>query len=192
MTTKSEMVTIEGIGPVLLEHSARARRVTISIRAGKAVRVAVPVGSSFKTALGFVDKKKDWIKKTLSRIRKIKSGQKFLNDAFAGIDKEKAKEILISRLNALAEKHGFKYNRVYIRNQKTRWGSCSHNHNISLNMKIMVLSSEMRDYVLLHELLHTRIYNHSKKFWSELDKYVPGAKAMDTRLREYDLRFITV
>jgi hypothetical protein len=189
--TDSEVFHIEGIGQVLLERSRRARRITINIRAGKSVRVAVPPQASFKMALEFVEKKREWIRKTQARMRQIKKRQKYLNESFVAIDKDKAREKLVSRLDTLAAKHGFTYNKVYVRNQRTRWGSCSRNNNISLNMKIMVLSPEMRDYVLLHELAHTRVHNHSKIFWNELEKHVRGAKAKDAKLRQYDLRFIT-
>jgi predicted metal-dependent hydrolase len=186
----SQVIQVDDIGPVLLEHSRRARRITINIKPGKGIRVAVPHYSSFKSALGFVDLKKDWIKKTQARIQRIRNRQQILNTTYPDIDKAKAEEILLPRLRALAEKYGFTYNRVSIRGQKTRWGSCTHNNNLNLNMKILVLPDEIIDYVLLHELVHTRIYNHSRKFWNELSKYVPNAKEMDKRLREYDLRFI--
>lgn len=188
--TDSQIIDIEGIGPVFLEHSSRARRITITIRPDKRVRVAVPTRVSFLTALEFVNKKENWIRKTLARIRQIKSRQKVLANLFSSIDEETARRVLLSRLQTLARKHGFNYNKVYIRNQRTRWGSCSHNNNISLNMKILVLSDELRDYVLLHELVHTRVYNHGKRFWNDLNKYVPDAKAMDSRLRQYDLRLL--
>lgn len=188
--TKPEAFNVEGIGPVFLARSTRARRITITIRPDKRIRVSVPTRASFKAALEFVHKKESWIKKTRSRIRRIKSRQKSLAALFASIDKAQAEKTLISRLRTLAAKNGFSFNKVYIRNQKTRWGSCSHNHDISLNMKAMALSPDLRDYVILHELVHTRIYNHSKKFWKELNKYVPDAKAMDARLREYDLRLM--
>ncbi|MFC1990575.1 M48 family metallopeptidase [Chloroflexota bacterium] len=71
-----------------------------------------------------------------------------------------------------------------IRNQKTRWGSCSHKNNINLNMKLVLLPDELVDYVILHELVHTRIHNHSKRFWVELDKYVGDGKLMTSRIKK--------
>ena len=62
------------------------------------------------------------------------------------------REILIKRLDKLAEKHGLKYNRVFVRNQKTRWGSCSSKNNISLNAKLVKLPEKLMDYIILHEL----------------------------------------
>lgn len=85
----------------------------------------------------------------------------------------------------MADKHGFTYNRVFIRNQKTRWGSCSSKNNISLNMKAVLLPQELLDYVILHELVHTRIKNHSDDFWAVMNKLVGDGKDMASRLKEY-------
>ena len=106
------------------------------------------------------------------------------------IDKEKAKKKLTDRLHYLTEKHGFTYNKVIIRNQKTRWGSCSSKNNISLNMKLVLLPDELMDYVILHELVHTRIPNHSKEFWAELDNYVGNARVIAKRLRTNGLELV--
>jgi predicted metal-dependent hydrolase len=92
---------------------------------------------------------------------------------------------LIDRLNRLAQRHGFRYNRVFVRNQKTRWGSCSALNNISLNINLVRLPQELIDYTILHELVHTRIKNHSRRFWQELDKILGDAKQIDKKLSEY-------
>ena len=81
-------------------------------------------------------------------------------------------------------------NNVSIREQSTRWGSCSHKNNISLNLKLILLPKELVDYVMLHELVHTRIHNHSKNFWAELDRYTGNGKVMAKRLRMNGLRLL--
>ena len=93
--------------------------------------------------------------------------------------------MLTERLKYLAEKHGYTYNRVFIGNQKTRWGSCSSKNNISLNMKLVLLPDELMDYVILHELVHTHRKDHGKAFWAEMDKLVVDGKKMTSRLRKY-------
>ena len=104
-----------------------------------------------------------------------------------GVKKEEAKGKLTGRLEHLARKHGFTYNRVFIRNQKTRWGSCSSQNNIGLNMQTFRLPEELMDYVILHELVHTRVKNHSIDFWAELDTWVVDGKRLASRLRQYRL-----
>jgi predicted metal-dependent hydrolase len=187
---ESRKVNVNGIGPVLFEHSFRARRIIISITPQKGVRVAVPGRTSINSALEFVLKKKPWIRKQLASIAENESQNKALANTFAAIDREEAKKQLTTRLKQLAEKNGFNINRVFIRNQHTRWGSCSHKNNISLNVKLVVLPDKLVDYVILHELVHTRIHNHSQRFWSELDKYVGNGKFMASKLRNYDTRWI--
>lgn len=182
----SHIVDIAGIGPILFERSKRSRRITISIKPLKGVRVAVPARVSFKQAVEFVNLKKPWIRKHLTIIKQLEGKKKALLQS-SSIDKARAKKIITAIVYHLAEKHGFTLSRVSIRNQKTRWGSCSHNNDISLNMKLVLLPDELVDYVILHELVHTKINDHSKRFWDELDKYVVDGKSMAKRLRKYSI-----
>ena len=185
----SRTIYVDGVGLILFERSVRARRVIISVKPSNGVRVAIPNRVSFKSALNFVNLKKPWIQKHLVRVKRMESQRQAVNSSVI-IDKVKAKKKLTNRLKQLAVQHGFTYNKVYIRNQKTRWGSCSHKNNINLNMKLVLLPDELVDYVILHELVHTRIHDHSKRFWAEVDKYVGNGKAMAKRLREYGLRLL--
>ena len=84
-----------------------------------------------------------------------------------------AKTFLIQRLRELGQQHGLVYNRVSIRAQRTRWGSCSARKNISLNWRLILAPAQVIDYVLLHELMHTRILNHSREFWAQLSALCP-------------------
>jgi len=181
---KSHTINIVGIGPVLFERSRRAKRIIISVKPFKGVRVAVPSRVSFEKAEDFVKTKAAWIRKHLKRIKQYETQKKAMQSELENIDVSAAKKILVSRLKQLAEKHGFTFNRVSIRNQRTRWGSCSHNNNISLNMKLVHLPPDLMDYVILHELVHTRVHNHSRTFWVELDKYVGNGKFLVARLRK--------
>lgn len=181
----SNIVEINGIGPVLFKRSKRAKRMRISLKPFEGVRVAVPDRWSFKKAEEFVHTKIEWMQTHLHKIRQYEKENKLMLDAFANIDREKAKLKLTGRLKCLAEKHGLAYNKVFIRNQKTRWGSCSHKNNISLNMKIFHLPEELMDYIILHELAHTRVKDHSNRFWSELNILVEDGKGMSSKLREY-------
>lgn len=79
---------------------------------------------------------------------------------------KKAKNIFVIMLNKFAKEYGFHYNRLSIRSQKTRWGSCSNNKNISLNSKLLLMPEEIVRYVIIHELCHTIEMNHSHKFWA--------------------------
>jgi len=182
---KSLTVKVNGIGPVLIEHSRRAKRISLSVKAYRGVRVAVPLRVSFNKALEFVHLKKHWIQKHLAKVTGYEAESRALADLSLTIDRAKARRHLTGRLNGLSKDHGFAFNRVSIRSQKTRWGSCSRNNNISLNVKLVLLPEDLVDYVILHELVHTRIPNHSNGFWEELDRYVGNSKALASRLRKY-------
>jgi predicted metal-dependent hydrolase len=183
----SQTIDIEGIGPVCFVIRKRARRIIISVRPLKGVRVAIPAQSSLHRALDFVDRKKPWIQKHLVKIAQIESSKKALDNITQTIDKTAAKKQLTERLQHLSQEHGLTYNRVTIRAQQTRWGSCSPGNNISLNIKLTLLPDELMDYVILHELVHTRFHSHQKIFWAELDKHVGNGKLIAKRLRTNDL-----
>jgi len=168
------------VGIIHYIKNNRAKRIVISVKPDF-VRVTVPRRRTLKNAQKFVEQKIDWIKKHSKNMQLLHKK----SEKLPKIKKEDAKEKLGKRLSELAEKHNFRYNRVSIRNQKTRWGSCSSKDNISLNMKLLHLPDHLIDYILLHELVHTRVKNHSKDFWNELETVVPNARMMDNKLREY-------
>jgi len=180
-------VEIDGVGLVLFERSKQAKYVNISVKPFTGVRVAVPYRLSFKKAEEFVYSKTNWIKTHVEKVKQYEREYNFNLDAAEDIDKAKAKTILTRRLKRLAEEYGLAYQRVFIRNQKTRWGSCSNKNNISLNMKLVKLPDELIDYVILHELVHTRIKDHSKAFWAEMDEFMGDGKKMASRLRKYGI-----
>ena len=183
----ANIVKIHGLGPVLFERSKRAKHMNISVRPFRGVRVAVPYSVSFKKAEEFVYSKTNWIRTHVIKMRQYEKANNINSDVPDNVDRAKAKTILTRRLKQLAEKHGFGYNKVFIRNQKTRWGSCSSKNNISLNMKLIKLPNELTDYVILHELVHTRKKDHSKDFWTEMDKLMGDGKSMSLRLRGYGI-----
>ena len=184
------LVEMEGIGTVLFEKSRRARHLSITVKPVEGIRVALPMRLSWKRAIEMARTKARWIKKHQEKINQAALRHKSLENAFSGIDRSRAKRILTLRLNELSRQSGFSYNRVFIRNQKTLWGSCSVKNNINLNVKLTRLPGELLDYVILHELVHTRIKNHSKAFWAELDRFVDKARSMHARLNEYGLFLI--
>jgi len=182
-----QTINIEGVGLVTFERSKRAKRLSITIKPFRGIRVAIPYSSSFEKAEEFTCSHRAWIKNHLKRVKQYEAKYHENASNVEKIDKEKTKATLGKRLQYLANKYGYSYNRVFIRNQKTRWGSCSAKNNISLNMKLVMLPDELVNYVILHELVHTRKKNHSKSFWSEVDKLVDNSKQLRSRLRQYGM-----
>ena len=188
--TQSATIDIEGVGPVLFERSTKARKLNITVKPFKGVRVAVPKGLAFKKAEQIARSKTPWIIKHQQKMRKLE--KKYENSPEVHIDREKAKQVLESRLEEIAATHGYKYNRVTIRNQKTRWGSCSSKNNISLNLKLVLLPDDLRDFILLHELVHTKVKNHANDFWKEITKIEPEARELSKRINKLDLNLVVV
>lgn len=102
----------------------------------------------------------------------------FVQGIIESIYRFEARKLLPDRLSELAARYGFQYGNVGIRNNKRNWGSCSGRNNISLNLQLMKLPDYLIDYVLLHELVHTKIKNHSPLFWQKLDE-ITGNKARE-------------
>ncbi|MCR4569165.1 MAG: M48 family metallopeptidase [Bacteroidales bacterium] len=98
-----------------------------------------------------------------------------------------AKKELPPRLAELAAQHGFKYNKVFIKNNISNWGSCSSLGNINLNLRLVELPSELQDYVMLHELCHLRYLNHGREFHALLEFVCPGHRALARQLRAHRL-----
>lgn len=88
--------------------------------------------------------------------------------------KEKARSIAETRCEYYAKIYNFKYNKISIRNQKTRWGSCSRRGNLNFSYKIAILPEELSDYIIVHEICHLGQFNHSKDFWNLVAQTVPN------------------
>jgi predicted metal-dependent hydrolase len=187
---QSSMVNIEGVGPVLLERSTKAKHLNITVKPFKGVRVAVPKGMPFKKAVEIASSKVSWLKNHIARMKELEQEYVAVADKEVKIDRKEARKILVARLNELADMHGFTYNKVSIRNQKTRWGSCSAKNSISLNMKLVLLPEELRDFIIIHELVHTKVKSHNNQFWAELLKVEPNAKELASMVNQHNIRLL--
>jgi len=98
-------------------------------------------------------------------------------------DKEQARIIITADVERLNKHYGFTYNKIAIRDQKSRWGSCSRNKNLNFNYKLLYVSKEEREYVIVHELCHLREMNHSKSFWSLVSEVIPDHKKHRNQLK---------
>lgn len=173
-------IYIDGIGQVFLVKSVRAKKINISINSNKIIKVSVPINISFKYAKELVLTKINWIKKSLKKI-----SEKEIVDPIKINEIETAEAYLKKRITLIANQHNFVFNKVVIKNQKSRWGSCSFKNNINLNIKLYNLPNELIDYVIFHELVHTIVKNHSKEFWDTMLFYLPEAKVLDKKLKGY-------
>jgi len=151
------------------------------------VHITLPCRVTVRQAEDFLREKSDWIAARRRRASLIRLRHRQLIGDGPPPSRKNAEEVLRKRLDHLARKYGFPLNKVTIRNQKRRWGSCSADNNISINEKLARLPDRLIDFVLLHELIHTRIKNHAKEFWLELGKYVDTVETLRKELRQYRL-----
>ncbi len=103
------------------------------------------------------------------------------------LHKEKARQLAEERLAALNQNYGFAYRRISIRDQKTRWGSCSKKGNLNFSYKIALMPAHLADYIITHELCHLGAFDHSQAFWSLVAQTVPNHKACRKELGSFRL-----
>lgn len=234
-----EKLNLDGI-PITLYRSEKAKKINISIRPFKGVRVAVPRLASFRQAKQFVVFRKHWIEKHAAQMKQFEDRQTVFNwdtqfntkyrtlklikskidvtsfnytenqlvikipesknilnsdvqDFIVNVIEKtyrlEAKAYLPNRVEKLAKTFGLVYKKVKINNAKTRWGSCSSENNINLSLQLMRLPDYLIDYVILHELAHTKVKNHSTQFWNFLDNLTDNkAKNLDKELKSFYLQ----
>jgi len=184
LAPENHTLDLGGITINFRRHSF-ARRITIKIQPFKAVTVTLPLRASLGAAREFVIHKEEWIRESLEKMREIEERETQLSKNLPKIDLAAAAQLLHSRIDFLAKQHGFVYNRIVIRRQKTLWGSCSAKKDISLNAVLAVLPQDVMDYVIIHELVHTLVRNHGKEFWHRVVSILPQAPVLRRRLRSY-------
>ncbi len=99
--------------------------------------------------------------------------------------KKAARSITLARLQFFAAHYGITHGRISIRNQRTRWGSCSKKGNLNFNYRIALLPPELQDYLIVHELCHIKQFNHSPAFWDLVGQQVPEYKKLRSQLRVF-------
>jgi predicted metal-dependent hydrolase len=144
----------------------RARRYVIRVRPDGTVRVTVPRWGSIRQAEAFARQQWSWIERQHGRfVRNQDSQTRVLSDQELSALKARAKRELPDELRRVAAVHGLAVLRVSVRNQRGRWGSCSPKGHISLNWRLVLMPAAVREYVLIHELMHLRRLDHSPAFW---------------------------
>jgi predicted metal-dependent hydrolase len=162
----------------------RARRYVIRVKDDGSVRITVPRWGSRRYAEQFAAEQRTWIERQQARLAKRGNGRlAYTPEAIQELKQQAAVE-LPAHLYHLAAHHGLVVSRVSVRNQRSRWGSCSPSGHISLNWRLVLMPDEVRDYVLIHELMHLRRLDHSRHFWRLVAHACPHYQVARKWLRE--------
>ena len=165
------------------------RTMSMEVRPDGSILVRAPFRASAEEIGNFVCSHKSWVEKQRIRIRKRAAEirlaeQNPLSPEDIRLLADQALRELPPRIAAYAGQMGVTYGRVTIRNQKTRWGSCSSKGNLNFNCLLMLTPREVQDYVIVHELSHRKEMNHSPKFWAVVEEVLPDYKKRRNWLRE--------
>jgi len=157
-----------------IRKSKRAKRLRLAVYCDTKIIVTIPYRANENIIEKFLYEKANWL------LAKIKYFQNNKNNIFNNLphndyqqQKNKALEIVESIIDKYNKDKRFKFNKIKIKNQKTRWGSCSSRSNININYKIVHLPEKVAEYIVVHELCHLLEFNHSKKFWNLVSIYFP-------------------
>ena len=161
------------------------------------VTVRAPYSASEKDIEEILKKKEAWISRHIEKIKKTK--ERFEAEPTEKLTREKvialaeeALKVIPERVEYFAKVIGVTYGKITVRNQKTRWGSCSSKGNLNFNCLLMLAPPEVLDYVVVHELCHRKQMNHSKAFWLEVEKVLPNYKEVRKWLKEEGSQMITL
>lgn len=163
------------------------KSVAIQIKPDGTVVLRAPYGVPKRELNRILEEKRSWIEVHLQEIKEREAEQKALPKFSMQEIKELANKALAyipERVKYYAPIVGVNYTRITIRNQKTRWGSCSSKGGLNFNCLLMLTPPEVIDYVVVHELCHRKEMNHSKAFWAEVEKVLPDYKSAKRWLRE--------
>ena len=177
----------------------RSNRKTVAIQVNSdlSVTVRAPRSVSEKDIEEILKKKEAWISKHIEKIKETK--ERFEAEPTEKLTREKvialadeALKVIPERVEYFAKVIGVTYGKITVRNQKTRWGSCSSKGNLNFNCLLMLAPPEVLDYVVVHELCHRKQMNHSKAFWLEVEKVLPNYKEVRRWLKEEGSQMITL
>ena len=177
----------------------RSNRKTVAIQVNSdlSVTVRAPRSVSEKDIEEILKKKEAWISKHIEKIKETKERveaeptEKLTREKVIALAEE-ALKVILERVEYFAKVIGVTYGKITVRNQKTRWGSCSSKGNLNFNCLLMLAPPEVLDYVVVHELCHRKQMNHSKAFWLEVEKVLPDYKEARKWLKEEGSQMITL
>lgn len=173
-----------------IRRSKRAKRMRLAVYRDGSVVVTTPHDLKETLVESFIREKARWIFSKIAYFSQFKGGPiaRYSNKDYLKY-KIDAGLLIEERVEYFNKQYGFQYNKINIKNQKTRWGSCSQKGNLNFNYKLLFLPDEMRDYVIVHEVCHLKELNHSSKFWDLVKVTFPDYLGIRKELRRSSIEF---
>lgn len=172
-------------------ESSRARSPRITVHPDGRVVVTKPIRISQKHIDDLLARSETWIHRQQARFAKLPARLPLpklrRNTRAYKVAREEARALVQLRLAHFNKVYGFQIGTISIRDQKTRWGSCSAKGNLSFNYRIVFLPQELADYLIVHELSHIQEHNHSTGFWDTVAHTIPNHRQLRKRLHSYTL-----
>lgn len=169
--------------PVHIRTHARSKRLRMTITHAKEIVITIPRWTSARAVEAFIDQHLAWIEKTRARLQAstLLPGPGDAEE-YARL-KASALLFVQRRISELNTHYGFSFNRLTIRNQRSRWGSCSSKGNLNFSYRVVLLPPHFADYIIVHELCHLREHNHSQRFWDLVAETIPDYQSLRRQLR---------
>jgi predicted metal-dependent hydrolase len=165
-----------------MRKSKRAKQVRLTVNGDGVVVATRPTRVPEYRVIDFIKQKFAWIQKRIDQISRIDTDLMRYDRKHYLMHKETARTLVNEKLEYWNKFYNFTYHKVAIRSQRTRWGSCSSKGNLNFNYKIIFLSPELQDYLIVHELCHLQEMNHGPNFWALVEKTVPDWKSLSKRI----------
>ena len=162
----------------------RRRSMSLKVELDGTITVRAPFRTPPETADWFVESHRDWIEVRLRAGEQILAVRPSYTETERLEGKKRAENVLKERYCYYAGLMGVSYGSITVREQKTRWGSCSAKGNLNFNWKLVLMPEEILDYVVVHELAHRLQMNHSTEFWDEVEKILPDYRKRRQWLKE--------
>ncbi len=166
------------------------KSLALQVKADGSVIVRAPLRITERRIETFAADHWEWVEKQKQRISRQRENARRITGEERREGFQKAKEIIPRRTAYFAARMGVSYGRITIREQKTRWGSCSQKGNLNFNWKLVLMPPELLDYVVVHELAHRKEMNHSPSFWAVVEKELPDYRKRREELKIRGREFI--
>jgi hypothetical protein len=164
------------------------KSLSIEIERNGSIVIRAPFLLSDRKIDKFLNEKKKWITRKVAEMEKQNHKKndfiKSINPENVHLYKKKARELLNGRTCYYAQKYNFKYRKIRLSSARGRWGSCSASNNLNFNWKIIFAPIEVLNYLVVHELVHTKHKNHQKRFWKTVEQICPNFKTSRKWLKE--------